>query len=236
MDKGFQVLFSFRANCSVSEIGLPLSASRNGCSSRLGQPGRRKPLEVSVKSRPWARGYVRVCRKNVCNRARTRTRARLDCENYVGKTAIRRRCNNLSWMASRVGGNYAELMRSSSCGPRIIYSESASLSPCIARSGFSAAPVCLVSVKNPRDTPQREINFPILLKCLRWPRDPVCRKTAATWHYTTLWIEHGRLPSSSSSSHNVDRILRGVLIEANVSKSSRIKKSERSTKVKTSQT
>jgi len=38
-----------------------------------------------------------------------------------------------------VGGNYAELMRSSSRGPRIIYSESASLSPRITRSGFPAA-------------------------------------------------------------------------------------------------
>ena len=71
--------------------------------------------------------------------AHVRKTARLDCENYVGKTAIRCRCNNLSWTASRVGGNYAELMRSSSCASRIIYSESASLSPCITQSGFSAA-------------------------------------------------------------------------------------------------
>lgn len=81
-------------------------------------------------------------------------------------------------------------MRSSSCGPRIIYSESASLSPCITRSGFPvAAHVCLVSAWNPRDTPRREINFPILPKRSRWSggsRMPENRD-GVTVHRTSNW-------------------------------------------------
>lgn len=60
MDKGFQVLFSFRADCSVSEIG-PLLISLGQLeriSSRFEQPGRRKPLKVSVKS---ARELASIC-------------------------------------------------------------------------------------------------------------------------------------------------------------------------------
>lgn len=136
--------------------------------------------------------YVRVLQERICISC-IYTRARLDCENYVGKTTIRRRCNNLSWTASRVGGNYAELMRSSSCGPRIIYSESASLSSCITRSGFSAiAHVCFVSARNPRDTPRREINFPILPKRSRDDRGTlVCRKTAMARRDSTSRFESG---------------------------------------------
>lgn len=176
-----------------------------------------------------------------CSGARTRTRtcthARLDCENYVGKTAIRRRCNNLSRTASRVGGNYAELMRSSSCGPRIIYSESASLSPCITRSAFSAAAhVCLVSAWNPRDTPRREINFPILRKRSRWPegsRMPENRD-GVTVHRTSN-RKRGDYYMVLTGACYYD-IARNVNKNQWNSKSSRIKKSsKRSTKANTNQ-
>lgn len=174
-----------------------------------------------------SRVYVRVLQERIYTSC-IHTRARLDCENYVGKTTIRRRCNNLSWTASRVGGNYAELMRSSSCGPRIIYSESASLSPCITRSGFSAvAHVCFVSARNPRDTPRREINFPILPKRSRDGRGTlVCRKTATArrWQYTALWIGDYYMVLTGETI----AILQGMLIEVNLSKSSRIAKSDTS--------
>lgn len=232
MDKGFRELFSLRADCSVSEIGPLLtsldqperisSEARATGTTETSQSFREITLVSSLV-------YVRVSQERIYAYVAAHAYAcvaRLDCENYVGKTAIRRRCNSLSWTASRVGGNYAELMRSSSCGPRIIYSESASLSPCITRSGFSAAAhVCLVSVRNPRDMPRREINFPILPKRLRWPGDRLCRKTTTAWQCAAHWIENtGRLL------HSIDRILQGMLIEANVSKDFRIKKSKRSTK------
>lgn len=126
-------------------------------------------------------------------------------------------------MASRVGGNYAELMRSSSCGPRIIYSESASLSSCITRSGFSAAAhVCLVSVKNSRDTPQREINFPILLKCLRR-----LEISLLPGNRNGMTIQSRSESNTRGLLYNIDQIFCRELIETNVSKSSMIKNFEK---------
>ena len=160
--------------------------------------------------------------------AHVRKTARLDCENYVGKTAIRCRCNNLSWTASRVGGNYAELMRSSSCASRIIYSESASLSPCITQSGFSAAapPTSASLPPGIHGIRPDKINFPILPKRLRWSeRSRMPENRDVTIHRASNRKRGNYYMILTREATIV--ILQGMLIEANASKSSKIKKSRR---------